>query len=204
MIVPSVSRSGDLKRRVQEGDLEGRVGAQPLAALDVRVDRAARAVRGVGAARLRVPIDWSTADLGNELRSIPGAGLMQFDRTQAGLANLGWSSTPAPLGMPILCPQASGCANSLAGSLFMASWGSRNPMLAEPLLRRTRWNSVGGANNDVASDNRYVGTQRVAVPAFPSGIIAARVDSDVTQAGRSATPTAAGSEACGGSSASGP
>ena len=56
------------------------------------------------------------------------------------------------------------------------------------MLQGTRWNSLGGAANDVASANRYVGHAKVKVPAFPAGVDAARVDSEVTQAGAIGDP----------------
>jgi hypothetical protein len=56
------------------------------------------------------------------------------------------------------------------------------------MLSGTRWSSVGGADNDVASTNHYVGHVRVKVPAFPDGVDAARVDSEVTQAGAIGDP----------------
>ena len=137
-------------------------------------------------------LDWTTAGADNGEGTIPAAGIMEFDRTEAGLINLGWTSTPPPPGYPILCAQPSECANSLVGTMFMTIWGSRSPVLAEPLLRKTRWTSVGGADNDVSSENRYLGVERVAVPAFPDGIDAAKVESTVTQAGAIGDPFGSG------------
>ena len=76
--------------------------------------------------------------------------------------------------------------------MYLLIWGTRSPTLAEPLLRGTRWNSLGGAGNDVASANRYVGRERVVVPAFPQGVTAARVESDITQAGALGDPFGSG------------
>ena len=76
--------------------------------------------------------------------------------------------------------------------MYLLIWGTRSPALAEPLLRGTRWNSLGGAGNDVASANRYVGRERVVVPAFPQGVTAARVESDITQAGALGDPFGSG------------
>jgi hypothetical protein len=70
----------------------------------------------------------------------------------------------------------------------MVIWGTRSPVFAEPMLTGTRWSSTGGADNDVASTNHYVGHVRVKVPAFPAGVDAARVDSEVTQAGAIGDP----------------
>src|SRR5439155_24996919 len=64
--------------------------------------------------------------------------------------------------------------------------------LAEPLLAGTRWSSLGGADNDVSSDNRYVGRQTVKVPAFPQGVTASVIDSTITQAGALGDPYGSG------------
>ena len=125
-------------------------------------------------------------------QSTPSAGTMDFQHTDAGLVNLNYQSTPPPVQYPILCAVASACGNSMAGSWYLAIWGTRSPVLAEPLLRGTRWGAQGGADNDVASDNRYAGRERVTVPAFPNGIEAAKVESQVTQAGAIGDPFGSG------------
>jgi hypothetical protein len=122
----------------------------------------------------------------------PAAGTMDFQHTDAGLINVNYQSTPPPAQFPILCVAAATCGNSVAGALFLLVWGTRSPTLAEPLLRGTRWNAQGGADNDVASDNRYVGRERVTVPAFPAGIVAAKVESRITQAGAIGDPFGSG------------
>jgi hypothetical protein len=122
----------------------------------------------------------------------PSSGIVDYQNTDAGLVNLNYQSTPPPPEFPILCASASSCGNSLAGTHYLLIWGTRSPTLAEPLLAGTRWSSQGGANNDVASDNRYVGRERVVVPAFPDGIEAARVDSTITQAGALGDPYGSG------------
>ena len=135
---------------------------------------------------------WTTEDLGNGEGTVQSAGVIGFDRTEVGLVNTGWNSTPPPPQFPILCGTASGCGNSLSSALFLAVWGSRGPVLQEPLLRGATWSSLGGAGNDVSSDNRYVGTEQIDVPAFPRGVSAARVESDVTQAGALGDPYGTG------------
>jgi hypothetical protein len=65
-------------------------------------------------------------------------------------------------------------------------------VLSEPLVRGTRWNATGGANNDVASVNRYLGKAKVVVPAFPQGVEAAVIQSDITQAGAIGDPFGSG------------
>jgi hypothetical protein len=120
------------------------------------------------------------------------AGNIDFKHTQAGLVNLNYQSTQPPPQFPILCASATECGNSLASPLYMVIWGTRSPTLAEPLLKGTRWNSLGGAGNDVASANRYVGHSKQVVPAFPQGIQTARVDSEITQAGAIGDPFGSG------------
>lgn len=122
----------------------------------------------------------------------PSSGFMDFQRTDAGLLNLNYQSTPAPPGFPILCPSPTSCGNSLAGTDHLLIWGTRSPVLAEPLLKGTRWSSLGGANSDVASDNRYLGRAKVVVPAFPAGVDAAVVQSTITQAGAIGDPYGSG------------
>ncbi len=123
---------------------------------------------------------------------VPSAGALDFQHTDAGLVNLNYQSTPPPRQFPILCASAAECGNSVAGALHLLIWGTRSPVLAEPLLRGTRWGSLGGAESDVASDNRYAGRERIAVPAFPGGIDAAKVESRITQAGALGDPFGSG------------
>jgi hypothetical protein len=123
---------------------------------------------------------------------VPSSGTMDFRHSDAGLVNLNYQSTQPPAQFPILCASASDCGNSIAGALFMVIWGTRSPTLAEPLLSGTRWNSLGGASNDVASASRYVGRERVSVPAFPNGVMAAKVESEITQAGAIGDPYGSG------------
>ena len=123
---------------------------------------------------------------------VPGAGAVDFQHTDAGLVNLNYQSTPPPRQFPILCAAAAECGNSLAGALHLLIWGTRSPVLTEPLLRATRWGSQGGADSDVASDNRYAGRERVVVPAFPAGVEAAKVESRITQAGALGDPFGSG------------
>jgi hypothetical protein len=121
-----------------------------------------------------------------------GRGEVDYQRTDAGLVVTNWSSSPPPPQFPVLCPSASQCANSLAGVHYQLIWGNRSPVLLEPLLRGARWNSLGGGSNDVASANRYLGMETIKVPAFPGGVMAARIESDITQAGALGDPYGSG------------
>jgi hypothetical protein len=132
----------------------------------------------------------------DEVNPRPGdsasSGTMDFRHTEAGLVNVNYQSTQPPPNFPVLCASATDCGNSLAGPMYMLIWGTRSPTLAEPLLSGTRWNSTGGASDDVASANRYIGHSRVTVPAFPKGIRAAEVESEVTQGGALGDPFGTG------------
>lgn len=118
-------------------------------------------------------------------------GYMSFQDTNAGLVNSGWDSCPPPPSEPILCPTTS-CANSLASTLFSIIWGNRNPVIQEPLLQGTTWNSTGGAQNDVSTTSQYLGLQLVKVPAFPNGVVAAEVSTNIAQAGALGDPWGSG------------
>jgi hypothetical protein len=133
---------------------------------------------------------WDEIELGPY--DTAASGTIDFKHTDAGLVNLNYQSTQPPPQFPILCASATDCGNSLAGSFYMLIWGTRSPTLAEPLVQGTRWNSLGGASNDVASQNRYLGRERVVVPAFPGGVLAAKVESEVTQAGAIGDPFGSG------------
>jgi hypothetical protein len=122
----------------------------------------------------------------------PGQGLVDFRRTGAGLVNVNYQSSQPPPQFPVLCASAQECGNSLAGTWFALVWGSRSPVLQEPLLKGTRWSSTGGANNDVASQSRYVGRRTIKVAAFPAGVQAAEVESEITQGGALGDPFGSG------------
>ena len=135
-------------------------------------------------------IRWDQTDAPPD--SQPAQGTMDFRHTEAGLVNVNYQSTPPPPEFPVLCASATECGNSVAGPLYQLIWGTRSPTLAEPLLRGTRWNSTGGAADDVASVNRYIGRARVTVPAFPNGIETAEVESEITQGGALGDPFGSG------------
>jgi hypothetical protein len=137
-------------------------------------------------------LSWTTQDQGNGDDAITSIGDMVFQEANAGLLNTDWSSNPPPSDFPILCPQLGGCANALSSTLYYLIWGTRAPVLQEPLLQGVTWNSSGGARGDVASTSTYDGRETVTVPAFPDGIEAAKVRTDVTQAGALGDPYGSG------------
>jgi hypothetical protein len=137
-------------------------------------------------------LQWTTLEQGNQAGTPTSVGTVAFQETTAGLLNTDWSSTPPPSAFPVLCAVVSGCNNSLASTYYNVIWGTRGPVLAAPLLKGTSWTSTGGAQGDVTSSSDYVGTERVVVPAFPQGVRAAKVRSEVTQAGAIGDPYGSG------------
>lgn len=135
---------------------------------------------------------WTTDGQGNPDGAVSSAGTASFQETNAGLVNTDWSSTPPPPAFPILCAQASSCGNALSSTLYNLIWGSRQPLLAEPLVKGATWSSTGGAANDVSSSSVYRGREKVVVPAFPQGVVAARVETRITQAGALGDPYGSG------------
>jgi hypothetical protein len=113
----------------------------------------------------------------------PDSGTMCFEDQNFGLINTDWSSTPPPSNMPILCASASQCPNSLASALYQVIWGNRVPVLSEPLLQGTTWSATGGGSNEVTSSSQYLGLRTIKVPAFPNGVTAAVVRSQLALGG---------------------
>ena len=137
-------------------------------------------------------LSWTTENLGNPEDAQSTSGTVDYRRTTAGLVVTNWAASQPPPQFPILCASAAQCGNSVASTHFMLIWGSRSPALAEPLVKGTAWSTTGGANNDVSSASRYQGTEVVKVPAFPNGVRAAKVQSDLTQAGALGDPYGSG------------
>ena len=116
--------------------------------------------------------------------SQPDDGTMCFEDQDYGLVNTDWSGDAPPINEPPLCAGASSqCSNSLGSVLYNVIWGSRSPVISEPLLQGTRWVATGGGDGSVTSQNQYLGLQKITVPAFPKGIVAAAVRSEIALAG---------------------
>lgn len=137
-------------------------------------------------------ISWTTDGVDNPDGAISSQGFVDYQRTDLGLVNKNWSATPPPDNFPVLCADATNCGNSLSSTHFMLIWGTRSPVLPEPLVQGTTWSALGGANNDVASSNRYVGLTKIKVAAFDKPVVAAKVQSEVTQAGAIGDPYGSG------------
>ena len=137
-------------------------------------------------------LDWTTDGQSNPDGALSSQGSVSFQETTFGIVNTNWSSTPPPPAFPILCPSLGSCGNSLASTYYNVIWGTRAPVLAEPLLRGLSWTTSGGAQNDVQSTSDYVGTEQVTVPAFPQPVTAAKIRTQITQAGALGDPYGSG------------
>ena len=88
---------------------------------------------------------------GGPVISQPDTGTMCFRDQDYGLENPDWSASAPPLDEPSLCPDPSSCSDSLGSTLFDVIWGSRNPVISEPLLQGTSWTATGGGSGNVTS-----------------------------------------------------
>ena len=134
---------------------------------------------------------WDTKDAGTP-DAPQSSGSVTFQDTNAGIVNTDWTSTPPPSAFPSLCSTAVSCGNSVASAYYNVIWGARSPVLFEPVLQGTSWNAAGGAANDVQSQNDYLGTEQVTVPAFDHAVTAAKIRSQITQAGALGDPYGSG------------
>jgi hypothetical protein len=135
---------------------------------------------------------WTTVDQGNSTDAPVSIGQVVFQETSRGLFNTDWSSNQPPPSFPVLCATTTQCGNSLASTFYNVIWGTRSPTLAEPLLKGTTWNSTGGFQNDITSNSTYRGTEQITVPAFPMPVTAAKVQTQITQAGALGDPYGSG------------
>ncbi len=136
---------------------------------------------------------WTSIDQGNPDDAPVSIGTVSFQDTNFGLVNTDWTSNQPPPAFPVLCGSLAQCGNSLASALYNVIWGSRGaPLLAEPLLQGMAWDATGGAQNDVTSHSTYLGVEKVTVPAFPEPVLAAKVQSQITQAGALGDPYGSG------------
>jgi hypothetical protein len=137
-------------------------------------------------------LDWTTVGENNDPAAPVSTGFVAFQEQNNGIYNTNWSSNPPPPNFPVMCPAIAQCGNSLSSAYYNIIWGSRAPTLVEPLLQGTSWPSTGGAANDVSSANGYMGTEQITVPAFPQPVLAAKVRSQITQAGALGDPYGSG------------
>ena len=137
-------------------------------------------------------LGWTTDGMKNPPEAVSSTGKVDFQETDQGIVNTNWTSNPPPPTFPILCASASSCGNSLASTYYNVIWGSRNPVLAEPLLKGVAWAGTGGSQNDVTGTSVYLGNEKVSVPAFSTPVVAAKVRSQITQAGAIGDPYGSG------------
>jgi len=137
-------------------------------------------------------LGWTTEGADNPPDAPASVGTVSFQETNFGLVNTDWSSNPPPPVFPILCQSLGSCGNSLASAFYNVIWGARAPVLAEPLLQGASWSATGGAQNDVSSLNDYLGVESISVPAFQGPVLAAKVRSQITQAGALGDPYGSG------------
>jgi hypothetical protein len=135
---------------------------------------------------------WTTEGQGNAPEAPTSLGTISYQESNAGLINTDWSSNPPPSTFPVLCSRISFCNNSIASTQYLLIWGTRSPVLAEPLLSGARWSGAGGALGDVTATSEYQGTEQVTVPAFPEQVLASKVRSELTQAGALGDPYGSG------------
>src|SRR4029079_6470608 len=135
---------------------------------------------------------WTTDGQNNPDDAPQSQGTVAFQDSNFGLVNTDWTSTPPPSSFPVLCAQLAQCGNSLASTYYNVIWAARAPVLAEPLLSGASWAATGGAANDVTSQNDYEGTESITVPAFPMPVVAAKISSQITQAGALGDPYGSG------------
>jgi hypothetical protein len=135
---------------------------------------------------------WTTEGQDNSDDAPVSIGTISFQDSPGGLINTDWSSNPPPAAFPILCATLASCGNSLASTYYNLIWGTRVPVLAEPLLQGTTWASTGGARGDVTSACEYVRTESITVPAFTMPVTASKVQCEITQAGALGDPYGSG------------
>lgn len=136
---------------------------------------------------------WTTKDQSNAADAVSSTGTVAFQDTGSGLVVVSpyWSSDAPPPQYPILCATTGSCANSLVSTYYNVIWGSLTPVLAEPLLKGTTWNGTG-VDSSISSSSTYIGSEQVTVPAFPQPVQAAKVRTDVAQAGALGDPYGSG------------
>jgi hypothetical protein len=135
---------------------------------------------------------WTTDGLSNPDGAVSSNGQVTFQETNSGLVNTDWTSTPPPAQFPVLCASATQCPNALSSVFYNVIWGSRNPVFYEPLVNGLAWAGTGGAAGDVAGVSTYLGTEPITIPAFPMPVMAAKIQTQITQAGALGDPYGSG------------
>jgi hypothetical protein len=136
---------------------------------------------------------WTTAGQGNPDGAVSSTGTVSLQDTGAGLTVVSpyWSSDAPPSQFPDLCTTTGPCPNSLVSTYYNVIWGSLTPVLTEPLLQGSTWSGTGG-DQSITSTTTYLGQEQVIVPAFMTPVVAAKVQTDVSQAGALGDPYGSG------------
>ena len=138
-------------------------------------------------------LTWTTKDQGNSGDSPLSFGDMAFQETTAGLINTDWASNPPPPDFPILCPPDRRLQQQPREHDVLLDLGQPQPRARRRRsCKARRWQGTGGAQNDVSSTSSYAGHRDVKVPAFPDGVLAAKVRTEATQAGALGDPYGSG------------
>ena len=119
-------------------------------------------------------------------------GLIAFQETASGLVNTDWSSNPPPSTFPILCAVPTLCNNGLASTYYQLIWGTRAPVLTDASPEGNEWSTTGGAQGDVSE---LVGLPRLREghgACVPEPVKAAKVRTEITQAGALGDPYGSG------------
>jgi hypothetical protein len=139
-------------------------------------------------------LDWTGTDTNGPNGTSDDTGTVWLQDTNGGILNPqpGWTSTPPPSQFPTLCASVVQCGNSVSSALYNVIWGTRAPVLLEPLLKGSSWDSTGGYQNDVTAASVYLGTESITVPAFTHPVVAAKVQTQISQAGALGDPYGSG------------
>src|SRR5262249_53354134 len=111
-------------------------------------------------------LGWTTDGLDNPPDAVTSSGTVRLQETSSGLEDVDWTGTAPPARFPVLAAQRANCGNPPSSTFFIVIWGSRHPVLAEPMMKGSSWTSTGGASDDVSSTSTYLGSEQITVPAF--------------------------------------
>ena len=114
--------------------------------------------------------------------------MVSFQETNSGLVNTDWSSTPPPSAFPVLCEPRS-CGNALPSTFYNVIWGARRRCSRSRCCRHD--GRAGGAGNDVSSLDATSAASR-SPSGVPQPVLAAKVRSQITQAGALGDPYGSG------------
>ena len=118
---------------------------------------------------------WTTDGLDNPADAVSSAGTMSFQETNAGIVNTDWTTTPPPPDLPGALRAGGGLRQRAVEHALQRHLGQPPAGARRAAAAGLTWTSAGGAGNDVTSTSSYLGREKVVVPAFPAGVVAAKV-----------------------------